>query len=143
MGHTFDFDLENKVIRCRCEGVATDETLKEYYAALSAYGRLHPEYSSICDMTGITFLAFSSRTILELARLPPAIPDPEIPRCIVAGSFAMFSTARMFAFEGSDTRPNLHVVRNEREALAIIGIKKARFKPAEPKVKTARGGRDS
>ena len=132
MAHKFDFDLGNKIIRCRSEGVATDETLKENYAKLSEYGRRHPEFSSICDTSGITFLAVSSKTILELARLPPAIPNPDIPRCVVAGSYEMFSVARMFAFEGRETRPNLHVVRSDREALAVLGIKKARFVSSEP-----------
>jgi hypothetical protein len=132
MAHKFDFDLINKVVRARCSGVATDETLKEYYADASRYGRLNPTFSAICDMSGITFIAISSRTVLELAKLPPAVPNPDIPRCIVAGSPAMFGMARMFEFEGESTRPNLHVVRSEREALAILGIKKAHFGLIEP-----------
>jgi hypothetical protein len=38
----------------------------------------------------------------------------------------------MFEFEGGATRPNLHVVRSERAAFAILGIKKARFGSVEP-----------
>jgi hypothetical protein len=66
-----------------------------------------------------------------LAKLPPAVPDPDIPRFIVAGSYEMFGMARMFEFEGGETRPNLHIVRSEREALSMLGVKKARFESVE------------
>jgi hypothetical protein len=132
MPYKFDFDLNSKVIRARVSDVVTDETLKEYYASASRYGRLNPTFSGICDMSAVSFVAVSSRTIRELAKLPPAVPNPDIPRCIIAGSPAMFGMARMFELEGGATRPNLHVVRTEREALAILGITKPRFGSVEP-----------
>jgi hypothetical protein len=132
MSHTFDFDLTNKVIRARVEGVVTDESLKEYYDVASRYGRLNPMYSGICDMSAVSFLAISSQTIRALAKLPPAVPNPDIPRCIVAGSPAMFGMARMFELEGGETRPNLHVVRSEREAFAILGLINPQFGSVEP-----------
>jgi hypothetical protein len=132
MPYKFDFDLNSKVIRARVSDVVTDETLKEYYASASRYGRLNPTFSGICDMSAVSFVAVSSQTIRELAKLPPAVPNPDIPRCIIAGSPAMFGMARMFELEGGATRPNLHVVRTEREALAILGITKPRFGSVEP-----------
>ena len=127
MSHKFDFDLDNKVIRCRIDGIVTDETLKQYYAACSKYGALNPTYAGLFDMSAVTFIAVSTQTIRELAMLPPAIPDPDVTRVIVAGSSQMFGLARMFDLQGSDTRPNLHVVRTEKEALAILGVIEARF----------------
>jgi hypothetical protein len=50
----------------------------------------------------------------------------------VAGSTAMFGLARMFEMEGEEARPNLHVVRTEREAFAILGIITPKFGPIEP-----------
>jgi hypothetical protein len=132
MSHKFDFDLTNRVIRARVEGVVTDESLKEYYGSASRYGGLNPTFSGICHMSTVSFVAISSQTIRELAKLPPAVPNPDIPRCIVAGSPAMFGMARMFELEGGATRPNLHVVRTEREAFAILGITKPHFGSIEP-----------
>jgi hypothetical protein len=132
MSLQFDFDLTHKVIRARVDGIVTDESLKKYYASMSRYGRLSPTFSGICDMSGVSFLAISSDTMRALAKLPPAVPDPDIPRCIVAGSPAMFGMARMFELEAGETRPNLHVVRTEREAFAILGIIKPRFGSIEP-----------
>jgi hypothetical protein len=123
----FDFDLVGKIIRCRIDGIVTDETLKHYYAACAKYGALNPTYAGLFDMSAVTFFAVSTQTIRELAMLPPAIPDPDVLRVIVAGSSQMFGLARMFDLQGSDTRPNLHVVRTEKEALAILGVTEARF----------------
>ena len=123
----FDFDLNNKIIRCRIDGVVTDETLKEYYRLCSKHGAMNPTYAGIFDMSAVIFIAVSAQTIRELAMQPPACPDPDIPRVIVAGSDEMFGLARMFDLQGSQTRPNLHVVRTEREALAVLGVADARF----------------
>ena len=41
MACKFDFDLNNKIIRCRIDGIVTDETLKEYYKLCSKYGALN------------------------------------------------------------------------------------------------------
>ena len=123
----FDFDLNNKIIRCRIDGVVTDETLKEYYRLCSKYGAMNPSYAGIFDMSAVIFIAVSAQTIRALAMQPPAFPDPNIPRVIVAGSDQMFGLARMFDLQGSETRPNLHVVRVEKEALAVLGVTDARF----------------
>jgi CheY-like chemotaxis protein len=123
----FDFDLNNKIIRCRIDGVVTDETLREYYRLCSKYGAMNPTYAGIFDMSAVIFITVSAQTIRDLAMLPPAFPDPDILRVIVAGSDEMFGLARMFDLQGSETRPNLHVVRTEKEALAVLGIRDARF----------------
>jgi hypothetical protein len=127
MPHKFDFDLGNKIIRCRIDGTVTDGSLRKYYGACSNYGALNPTYAGLFDMSAVTFFAVSTQTIRELAMLPPAIPDPDVLRVIVAGSTQMFGLARMFDLHGSETRPNLHVVRTEKEALAILGVSEAKF----------------
>jgi hypothetical protein len=127
MAHRFDFDVKNRIIRCRVDGIVTDESLRKFYRACAAHGALNPTYFGLVDTTDVIFIAISPQTIRELAQLPPAIPDPNIPRCIVAGSHEMFGLARMFDLHGSDTRPNLHVVRTEQEAFAILGITNPHF----------------
>jgi hypothetical protein len=126
----FDLDVKNKIIRCRMEGTVTDETLKAHYRAIAQHGAERPTYSGLLDMTGITTFIVSAETVRELAQLPPAIPNPDIPRVIVAGSNHMFGLARMFELQGAGTRPNLHVVRTEKEALAILGVTAPDFQSA-------------
>ncbi len=134
MPYHFDFDLSNKIIRCRFDGLITDDTLKEFYATASKHGALNPTFNGILDTSGVTVVNLTSKTIRELAMQPPAFPDPDIPRIIIAGSTELFGLARMFDLHGSATRPNLHVVRTEREAFAILRIKDARFVGAPPGV---------
>lgn len=95
---------------------------------IAQHGAERPTYSGILDMSGVVSFNVSAATVRQLAQLPPAIPDPNIPRVIVAGSNQMFGLARMFEIQGSDTRPNLHVVRTEKEALAILGVTAPDFK---------------
>jgi hypothetical protein len=40
---------------------------------------------------------------------------------------------RMFQIEGEAMRPNIHVVRTEREAWAILSVEKPRFEPLDLK----------
>ena len=39
----------------------------------------------------------------------------------------------MFEMEGEDKRPNLHVVRSEAEAWAILAVENPQFEPLEKK----------
>jgi hypothetical protein len=132
MPYHFDFDLNNKIIRCLFEGLITDECLREFYRSASKYGALNPTFIGMLDTSGVTVVNFSAQTIRELAMQPPAFPDPEIPRIIIAGSPELYGLARMFDLWGSATRPNLHVVRTEREALAILGVQDVRFAGDSP-----------
>jgi hypothetical protein len=128
MASYFDFDTKNRIVRCRVEGIVTDASLREHYGTIAQHGAKRPTYSGLLDMSGVVSFNVSAETIRELAQLPPAIPDPNLPRVIVAGSNQMFGMARMFELQGSETRPNLHVVRTEKEALAILGVTAPDFK---------------
>jgi hypothetical protein len=127
MPYHFDFDLSNRIIRCSFDGLITDDYLKEFYRNASKYGALNPAYIGVLDTSAVAVVHITAQTIRELAMQPPAFPDPAVPRVIIAGLPEMFGLARMFDLHGSDTRPNLHVVRTEREAMAILGITNARF----------------
>jgi hypothetical protein len=127
MPYYFDFDSTNRILRCRLEGKITDEILKDYYRAAGKYSALTDPRASVLDMSPVTSMEVSPQTIRELANSPPAIADPSRPRCIIAPSPEVFGMARMFELQGQDTRPNLHVVRTQKEAWAILGLSKAKF----------------
>ena len=129
MASYFDFDVKNKIIRCRLVGLVTDDSLREHYRTIAQHVAERPTYSGLLDMSGVTSFTANAETVRELAQLPPTISDPNIPRVIVVGSDQIFGMARMFELQGSDTRPNLHVVRTEKEALAILGVTAPDFKP--------------
>ncbi len=131
MSYRFDFDSKHRIIRCRFEEAVNDQILKEYYEVAAKYSTLNAPCAGILDMTAVTSIAVSHRTIRELANLPPTIRDPASPRFIIAPSPQIFGMARMFELQGQDTRPNLHVVRSEKEVWAILGVQDPRFEPIQ------------
>jgi hypothetical protein len=129
MPYFFEFDSTHRILRCRLEGRIADEELTEYYRDLEKYSLQQDPLGGILDMSAITSLDVSPNTIRELAKSPPAMPNPARPRVLIATSPPVFGIARMFEMQGQETRPNLHVVRSEKEALAILGVTEAKFDP--------------
>jgi hypothetical protein len=131
MPYGFEFDATNSVLQGRLEGRVTSEELVEYYRAAVKCARLKQPSSGITDLTGVTAFEASSQTIRELAGTRPVIPNPDLLRVIVASSPDVYGLARMFESHGEATRPNLHVVRTCKEALAIIGVVEPKFEPID------------
>jgi len=131
MPYYFEFDSADRILRCRFEGKITDADLKEYYRAVGNYVKLTNACAGVLDMSAVTSLEVSPDTIRELANLPPALSDSSRPRCIIASSPKIFGMARMFELQGQHTRPNLHVVRTQKEAWAILGVSNPEFEPIE------------
>ena len=131
MPYHFDFDSADRILRCRFEGKITDADLKEYYREVGKYVKLTNARAGILDMSAVSSLDVSADTIRELANLPPALSDSSRPRCIIASSPKIFGMARMFELQGQHTRPNLHVVRTQKEAWAILGVSNPKFQPIE------------
>ena len=133
MPYQFDFDSTHGIVRCRLEGRVTDEDLRTCYREVAAViAKLEPVISAaVTDFSGVTLFEVSAQTILELAILEPALPDQKKVRILVAPMPVVFGMARMFEISGEQTRPNLHVVRTEQEAWAILRIWDPQFKPLE------------
>ena len=122
MPYYFEFNSADRMLRCRFEGLLTDEILREYYRIAPKYVALHAPCSGIFDMLSVNNFEVTPPLIRELAALAPIIPDPASPRFIVAPTPQMFGMARMFELQGQHTRPNLHVVRSLKEVWVILGI---------------------
>lgn len=133
MPYHFEFDSISRILRCRFAGRITDEDLKGYYRLIERYDAQIAPHGGILDMSGVTAFDVSPQTIRELASLPPAMADASRPRCIVATSPEIFGMARMFELHGENTRPNLHVVRTQNEAWAILAVRGPKFEPIELK----------
>jgi hypothetical protein len=118
MPYHFEFDSISRILRCRL--------IERYDAQIAPHG-------GILDMSGVTAFDVSPQTIRELASLPPAMADASRPRCIVATSPEIFGMARMFELHGENTSPNLHLVRTQNEAWAILAVREPKFEPIELK----------
>jgi hypothetical protein len=131
--YRIDFDSMHRILRCRLEGRVTDEELREYYRLAGDHVAQTEPVAGILDLTAVKSFEVSSATIRELAKSRSPFPHPEHPRIVIATSSDIFGLARMFEIEGHEKRPNLHVVRSQKEALAILGIQKAKFSPMQIK----------
>lgn len=133
MPHTFDFDLANGILRCRLGGQVTDDELKEFFRAGAALAaRTHPA-AGVIDLTEVTAFDVSSKTIREQSRVAPVLRDPDLRRVVIAPTSDTFGMMRMFELEGQDIRPNIHVVRSEKEAWAILAVESPQFQPMQIK----------
>ena len=129
----FDFDSTHGIVRGRIEGRVTDADLRNMYRKAAAmYAKLGAKMSgAITDFSAVTAFEVSAQTVLEMANLDPALPDQKKIRVIIAPKPVIFGMARMFEMFGERTRPNLHVVRTEQEAWAILGVWNPKFQPFE------------
>jgi len=127
--YSFDFDPKNRVLRFRLKGRITDEMMRDFY-----YGMREPVYrtqpnAGVLDTSTVISFDVSSQVIRELAAASPIIPNPDFPRVVIAPSPDVYGMMRMFVEQAEVTRPNLHVVRAENEAWAILGVQNPQFEP--------------
>jgi hypothetical protein len=133
MPYTFDFDPTNGILRCRLNGRVTDTVLKDFFRIGSGYAiSVHPS-AGVVDLSGVTSFEVSSETIQELAQSTPVPQNPNLRRVVIASSRQIYGMMRMFEIQGEEMRPDLHVVRTEREAWAILAVRKPRFEPINMK----------
>jgi len=133
MPYTFDFDLTNRILRCRLHGRVTDGEFKDFIRIGAEYAvRTHPS-AGVVDLSEVASFEVSAQTILELAKLAPVVRDSNLRRVVIAPPSDIYGMMRMFEIEGEETRPDLQVVRTEREAWAILAVQNPRFEPLEIK----------
>jgi DNA-binding NarL/FixJ family response regulator len=126
----FELDAENKVFKAEFRGALTSDSVKHFYRAAAAAALLARDFrASIADFSEVTHIRATPHAIRELAALPPADPVASRPRVVVAPNALIFALARLFQALGKAARPNLHVVRNLSQALALLNVASPRFEP--------------
>jgi hypothetical protein len=127
MPYTFDFDITNRILRCRLKGQVTDEILKEFFRIGAEHAIRTQPSAGVVDFSDVTSFEVSTPTLQQLAKAAPVLNDPHLRRVVVAPSPEIYGLMRMFQMQGEQKRPNIHVVRAEREAWAILAVRKPRF----------------
>ena len=127
----FEFDPINGILRCRFEGLVSDGELIDYYRIAAQHvARLTPK-AGITDFSAVTRFQVLPETLRRLAYSEPALPDPAVPRFIVAPSDHTYGMSRLFEGYGEKKRPKLHVVREAEEVWRMLNIQEPRFEPME------------
>ncbi len=85
--------------------------------------------AGIVDLTEVTSFDVSAKTLREQSKVQPVLRDPDLHRIIIAPASDTFGMMRMFEQEAEDVRPDIHVVRTEKEAWAILAVEVPRFEP--------------
>jgi hypothetical protein len=129
MPYSFDFDPANRILRCRLSGRVTDDVLRDFFRAGAAIALgTHPT-AGVVDLSEVTSFDVSAKTLREQSKVSPALRNPRLRRVVIAPSADTYGMMRMFELEGEDVRPDIHVVRAEKEAWAILGLENPRFEP--------------
>ena len=131
MPYTFDFDWKHRILRIRFLGLFTDEQLRSYLRAAFKVNFHTQPAAAMVDMSEITTVKVTRATITEIAGEAPTIAKQSVPRVIIAPTRKLFELARLFQEHGKSTRPSLHIVHTENEALDIIGVPNPVFEPLE------------
>lgn len=132
MAYSFDFDAPNGILRCRLEGVVTDEVLKEFFRLGAALALRTRPAAGVIDLSRVTVFEVSAKVLRELSKIPSVLREPGLRRIVIAPSPNVYGMMRMFELEGQDVRPDIHVVRNEQQAWAILGVEKPHFEVVKP-----------
>ena len=127
MSYHFEFDYTNGILQGSFSGfVSKQEVWKYHQTAVKHVAELSPS-SYVIDVSAVTSTTMTTGALLELAKLPPVLPNRQRPRFIVASRAADFWLMRMYALAVKATVPNLHVVHNHAEAWAMLDILEPRF----------------
>jgi hypothetical protein len=126
--YRFAYDYTNRVLQGKCAGRFTDEDATAFYRMTGKYLALLAARAGVTDLSAVTSFTVSAQTVRQLAKTARAMSEPLCPCVIVAPSPQIFVMARMFELEGEVVRPNVHVVRNLKEAWAIVGLHNPAFK---------------
>ncbi len=130
MPYSFEFAPEQRIFRSRFDGDVSADDVRQFieYATRFSDDR-GGSIVGIVDFSEVENFELSPPDIRELASRPPVIQDREALRFIIAPSPFIYGLARMFELLGQETRPNLHVVRSQKEVWVILGIEEPKFEP--------------
>jgi hypothetical protein len=131
MAYNIDFDPANRILRSRFEERVTDDEFVRFSLTVGNFVALTRPRGGVSDTTAVTSWEVSPEALQIVANRPPGVPPLGRPRVVVAPSSHIFGMMRYFAREAEVTRPNMHVVRTMREALAIFGVRELHFKPIQ------------
>ena len=129
MPFRFEFDYEHKILLVLFEGDMRDAEAFTIKAAVVSYMEQLRPAAGIADLSAVKTFDVSAQTMRTVARQPPY--SEAIPRFIVAPQDHLFGMARMYELSETKSEGKLQVLRSREQALAVLGIKEAKFVPVD------------
>ena len=124
MGHSFEFDAANNIIRCTRTGQVTNDLMFEVYSEAQELLWARPSCNAIEDFSGVTRVDVSSEVVRRMADLPVFSSIETL--VIVAPQDHIYGLSRMYSIL-SERRRNVHVVRTMEEAYSLLGVQSPQF----------------
>ena len=125
MGHFFEYDTENSLLRCSRRGSVTDALMYEVYSTAQELLWSRPRCRAIDDFSEATDIDVSSDVVKRLADMP-AFSSLEM-LVIVAPQNHVYGLSRMYSMLGEQSQRNVHVVRTMEEAYSLLGVSSPHF----------------
>jgi hypothetical protein len=101
-------------------GAATDEDILEHGRRLRADPQFDPTYRQLADISGVTEIRVSTKTIEDLSRGQLFAPGTQ--RAFVASSEAVFGLLRKYELHADNLGQTVRVFRDRNEAEDWLGL---------------------
>jgi hypothetical protein len=107
------------VISCLSDPV-TEDDLNDHNQRLRTDPAFNPSFRQLVDMTGLTEIRVSTKTINQTS--VDNFFNPGAPRAFVAPTDAIFGMSRKFQLQAEGVGQNIHVFRDLRSAEEWLGL---------------------
>jgi hypothetical protein len=111
---SYDIDKKQRLVNSRLWGTITEEEVHDHNTRLRNDPAFDPGYRQLIDLTGITEIRVSSKTVNLTAMDQYFTPGTR--RAFIASSDATFGMARMFALQAEGSGQTIEVFRDRKKA---------------------------
>ena len=120
MPASYTIDPDRKLVISRIWGAATNDEIREHNRRLRTDPLFDPSYRQLANMSEVTEVIVSTKTIQETAR--DQFFSPGTQRAFVAVDEAAFGLSRMYATIAESFDQTIEVFRERRAAEAWLGL---------------------
>jgi hypothetical protein len=120
MPASYEIDPNRKLVTSRLWDPVTEDELNDHNQRLRTDPAFDPAYRQLVDMTGLTEILVSTKTINQTSI--DHFFNPGTLRAFVASSDAIFGMSRKFALQSEGAGQTIHVFRDLRSAEDWLGL---------------------
>lgn len=117
---SYEIDPARRLVTTRVWGAATDEDIHEHGRRLRADPQFDPTYRQLADISDVTEIRVSSKTIEDLSRGQLFAPGTQ--RAFVASSEAVFGLLRKYELHADSLGQTVRVFRDRTAAEEWLGL---------------------
>ena len=124
MPASYEIDPAQRLVITRVWGAATDDDIRDHGRRLRADPLYDPTFRQLADMSGITEILVTSKTIEDLSRGQLFASGTQ--RAFVGGTDAVFGLLRKYELHAESLGQMVRVFRDRTDAEKWLGLPGAR-----------------